>query len=50
MLFCPNDRLARVAEIDPTFRGDVLKGLSLRPRAIRARWLLVQSLRERRFE
>jgi L-histidine Nalpha-methyltransferase len=39
MLLCPNDCLPRLAEVDPAFCGDVLTGLSLRPRAIPARWL-----------
>jgi len=38
MLLCQNDRHLRFAEVDPTFRYDVLNGLSIRPRAIPARW------------
>jgi uncharacterized SAM-dependent methyltransferase len=34
-----NDRQLRLAEVDPAFRHDVLKGLSVHPRAIPARWL-----------
>jgi uncharacterized SAM-dependent methyltransferase len=39
MLVYPNDRQLRLAEVDPAFRDDVLKGLSVQPRAIPARWL-----------
>jgi dimethylhistidine N-methyltransferase len=39
MLGYSNDRQLRLAEVDPAFRHDVLKGLSVQPRAIPARWL-----------
>ena len=39
MLLSQNQRQLRVPEVDAAFRYDVLKGLSLRPRAIPARWL-----------
>jgi hypothetical protein len=34
MLVRQNDRCLRFAEVDPAFRHDVLKGLSVPPRAI----------------
>jgi len=39
MLLSQNQRQLRIPEGDSAFRHDVLKGLSLRPRAIPARWL-----------
>jgi L-histidine N-alpha-methyltransferase len=39
MLLCRNDQQSLFAEVDTTFRQDVLKGLSFRPRTIPARWL-----------
>jgi uncharacterized SAM-dependent methyltransferase len=39
MLVRQNDRCLRFAEVDPAFRHDVLKGLSVQPRAIPASWL-----------
>jgi L-histidine Nalpha-methyltransferase len=39
MLLSQSQRQPRVSEVDAAFRCDVLKGLSLRPRAIPARWL-----------
>src|SRR5579863_2916 len=39
MLLSQSQRQLRVSEADAAFRYDVLKGLSLRPRAIPARWL-----------
>jgi L-histidine N-alpha-methyltransferase len=39
MALCENDRHLTVAEVDPTFRNDVLEGFSSQPRAIPARWL-----------
>jgi L-histidine Nalpha-methyltransferase len=39
MLPCQNDRQLRLPEVDPAFRHDVLKWLSVEPRAIPARWL-----------
>ena len=38
MLLCQSNRHLDFAEIDPAFRHDVLNGLSIRPRAIPARW------------
>src|SRR5262245_20058128 len=38
MFLCQNDRQLRLAEVDRAFRYDVLNGLSIRPRAIPARW------------
>jgi L-histidine Nalpha-methyltransferase len=38
MLLCQNHQQVRLAEVDPAFRYDVLNGLSIRPRAISARW------------
>jgi uncharacterized SAM-dependent methyltransferase len=34
-----NDHASRLAQVDPAFRHDVLKGLSAEPHAIPARWL-----------
>ena len=39
MLLQKNERESLFAEVDPAFRGDVLKGLGIKPRAIPARWL-----------
>src|SRR5580692_1867164 len=39
MLPSQNKRQPLFAEIDPTFRRDVLKGLCIKPRTIPARWL-----------
>ena len=39
MLLCQEERQWVFPEADPAFRGDVLKGLSVKPRAIPARWL-----------
>jgi L-histidine Nalpha-methyltransferase len=39
MLGYQNDRALRLTEVDPAFRHDVLKGLSVEPHAIPARWL-----------
>jgi len=39
MLLRQNGRHLPFAEVDPAFRYDVLNGLSIRPRAIPARWL-----------
>jgi len=39
MLLCEYQRQSLFAEVDPAFRQDVLKGLSVSPRAIPARWL-----------
>jgi dimethylhistidine N-methyltransferase len=43
MLLRQNDRHLPFAEVDPAFRYDVLNGLSIRPRAIPARWLYDRS-------
>jgi L-histidine Nalpha-methyltransferase len=39
MLLRQNARQSLAAEVDPTFRRDVLRGLGAEPRAIPARWL-----------
>ena len=39
MLLHQNERRSVFAEVDSAFRGDGLKGLGLKPRAIPARWL-----------
>jgi L-histidine N-alpha-methyltransferase len=39
MLLRQNERQSLFAEVDSAFRGDVLKGLGTKPRAIPARWL-----------
>jgi L-histidine Nalpha-methyltransferase len=39
MLHCQFDNPLDLTEVDPAFRYDVLEGLSVRPRAIPARWL-----------
>lgn len=43
MLLRQNGRHLPFAEVDPAFRYDVLNGLSIRPRAIPARWLYDRS-------
>src|SRR3954462_1739223 len=43
MLVRQNGRHSPGAEVDPAFRYDVLNGLSVRPRAIPARWLYDRS-------
>ena len=42
MLLRQKERQSPLAEVDPGFRGDVLKGLDVRPRSIPARWLYDQ--------
>src|ERR1700755_1502734 len=39
MLLRQNDRPLHLSQVDPAFRHDVLKGLSVQPRAIPPRWL-----------
>ena len=39
MLLHQNERQSLFAEVNSAFRGDVLKGLGIKPRAIPARWL-----------
>lgn len=50
MLLCQNDRYLRFAGADQAFRDDVLKGLSVQPPAIPARWLYDRRGGSERFE